>query len=79
MKTSHYFVQNYLNTALADENISADDKVTIINYYKCVCFGLVIDWLNTGLKEEYAQAFKKIFRLKIDMAVDIAQKLKNQI
>lgn len=73
MKTSHYFVQNYLNTALADENISADDKVTIINYYKCVCFGLVIDWLNTGLKEEYSTSFQKIFRLKIDMGVDIAQ------
>lgn len=79
MKTSQYFVQSYLDTALADENISTEDKNAIINYYKCVCFGLVIDWLNNGLKEEYSQAFKKIFKLKIDMAVDIAQKLKKQI
>lgn len=79
MKTSLYFVQNYIRIALAEENLSDENESLIVNYYKCVCFGLIIDWLDTGMKEENVQAFRKIFKLKADMAVDIARKLKDQL
>lgn len=79
MKTSSYFVRSYINTALAEENISDKDKRLIVDYYKCVCFGLIIDWLENGMKEDSIIEFRRIFRLKTNMAVEIAQKLKDQI
>lgn len=79
MHISEYFVRSYVNTALAEEVLQEDTKKAIISYYKCVCFGLVIDWLNNGMKEEHAQIIRKIFRLKSDMTTEIAQKLKDQI
>ena len=75
MKTSQYFVQSCMDNMLVDEQISDEDKSIIINYYKCTCFGLVIDWLNNGMHDKDVQDFRKIFSMKTDV-LDIAQWLK---
>lgn len=79
MMVCEYFVHSYVDTALRDESISAEDKKTIIDYYKCVCFGLTIDWLNNGMTEAYTSSIRRIFLLKKDLAMEIAGLLQNQI
>lgn len=79
MAVSEYFVGNYVNTVLEDEDIGAADKKTIVSYYKCVCFGLVLDWLNHGMTEEYAQETRRIFLLKKDWAKEFAALLQGQV
>ena len=51
MAVTEFFVSNYVNTALTNEDIGEADKKTVIDYYKCVCFGLVLNWLNTGMTD----------------------------
>lgn len=79
MLVCEYFVHNYVDTALAEEAITAADKKTIIDYYKCVCFGLTIDWLNCGMTDSYIQSIRRIFLLKKDLAIEIAGLLQNQV
>lgn len=79
MLVCEYFVRCYVEMALEQEAISEEDKKTILDYYKCVCFGLVIDWLNNGMTEEYIQSIRRIFLLKKDLAVEIARLLQNQV
>ena len=79
MMVCEYFIASYVNTALANENISAEDKKAIVSYYKCVCFGLTIDWLNSGMSEEYMKSLRRIFVLKKDLAMEIAHLLQNQL
>lgn len=79
MMVCEYFVRSYVDTALEDETISDEDKKTIVDYYKCVCFGLTIDWLNNGMAEAYTQSIRRIFLLKKDLAMEIAQLLQNQV
>lgn len=79
MDLSEYFVHNYMNTAFIDQNIPEEDRRTVQNYYKCVGFGLIIDWLNNGMTEEYAQSIRRIFLLKKDLALEIAQMLQGQV
>lgn len=79
MNISEYFVGNYVNTVLNNENISSVDKKTIIDYYKCVCFGLVLNWLNTGMTDEYAHEIRRIFLLKKDWAKEFAALLQGQV
>lgn len=79
MMVCEYFVTSYLQTALAEEPILEADKKTVIDYYKCVCFGLIIDWLNNGMAESYTQSIRRIFLLKKDLAMEIAKLLQNQI
>lgn len=75
MQLSEYFVRSYANTALKDFNIPAESRQAIIDYYKCACFGLVIDWLNTGMSAERAQSIRQIFLLRRNAVEEIAKLL----
>lgn len=79
MSVSDYFVSNYVSTVITDPNISESDKSTIATYYKSVCFGLVMEWLNNNMSKEYAGEIRRIFLLKKDWAVEFAGLLKDQV
>ena len=79
MAVSEYFVKNYVNTVLAGNPIAEADKKTISDYYKCVCFGLILDWLNKGMTDEYAREIRRIFLLKKDWAKEFATLLQGQV
>lgn len=79
MMVCEYFVHSYVDTALAQNPISAEDKKTIIDYYKCVCFGLTVDWLNNGMEEAYTKSIRRIFLLKKDLAMEVAELLQSQV
>lgn len=79
MMVCEYFVCRYLDTALAEYDVIEQDKQTIVEYYKCVCFGLIINWLERGMEESYIQSIRRIFLLKKDLAQEIATLLQNQI
>ena len=79
MMVCEYFVRSYVDTALAGDPILPADRKTIVDFYKCVCFGLTIDWLNSGMTEEYTRSIRRIFLLKKDLALEVAQMLQTQI
>lgn len=73
------FVTNYVDTAFPQEEIGEEDKKSVITYFKCVCFGLIIDWLNQGMTEEHAHNIRRIFLLKKNFAMEIAELLQGQL
>ena len=79
MTVTEYFVKKYVDLALNNDNIGEADKKTVTDYYKCVCFGLMLDWLNRGVTDEYAREIRRIFLLKKDWAKEFAGLLKNQV
>lgn len=79
MMVCEYFVRSYVGTALAGKRISPQDKKTIPDYYKCVCFGLAIDWLNGGMAEEDIRSIRRSLLLKKDMAEGHAALLQDQV
>lgn len=78
MNISTYFVTEYVNTALGGMEITDEDKECIVNYYKCVCFGLVIDWLNSGMDARRAASVRRLFLLQKERANDIAELLSKE-
>jgi AcrR family transcriptional regulator len=78
MKVSEHFVRVYIETALQGRSIEVRDKEAIIQYYKCVCFGLTIDWLNVGMNEEDVQPVRDVFMVQKNLAVEIAELLQEQ-
>lgn len=79
MQVSEYFVRSYVDTALVGQEIPQEDRQTIIDYYKCVGFGLVIDWLNSGMTEERAKSIRRMFLLRKDLAGEVARMLQDQV
>ena len=63
-------------TAYADKVLSADpicdaDRTILIKYYKCLCFGLVTEWIRTGMHADIEQDLKRICELKKGMAEEM--------
>lgn len=79
MMVCEYSVCRYTDTALTEYEIIERDRQSIIDYYKCVCFGLIMNWLEQGMEETYIQSIRRIFLLKKDMAMEIAGLLQKQI
>jgi AcrR family transcriptional regulator len=57
-------VSTYVNTVFADSPVSDEDKAVIIRYHKCECFGLMVDWMSSGMREDILSQMKRILVLK---------------
>lgn len=79
MQVSEYFVRSYVDTALVSQEVPQEDRQTIIDYYKCVGFGLVIDWLNNGMSADRVKSIRRMFLLRKDLAGEVARMLQGQV
>lgn len=57
-------VATYMNGILTGKNVSESDRQVLIDYLKCICFGFVIGWLETGMKEGIQERFHRLCELK---------------
>ena len=53
-----YVVTTYIDTAFADQE--PERKQILIRYHKCACFGHIIDWLNTVMKDDVSAYFHQV-------------------
>ena len=65
MKVCQYVVETYLDAVLAERSVDEEDRAVVLRYHKCVCFGLVIDWLNGGMKDDLSAYVHRVYQLKI--------------
>lgn len=72
-----YVVSTYADTAFADAPVSDEDKALFVRFYKCACYGMVIDWISHDMKEEYSQGLLRLCELKkgtADLIIDNIRK-----
>lgn len=74
MKICEYTVTTLFNTVFADENISEEDKSTIILFMCCELFGLVIEWINTGMPDDAIIKLKHIISVSNGMINDMIKR-----
>ena len=63
-RVCEYTISTYVNTVFADSELAEEDRALIIRYHKCECFGMILDWISTGMKEEYLYGIRRICWLK---------------
>ena len=59
-----YIVSTYLKAEFAEKPIDPADLDALIRLHKCACFGSVIDWLNSGMKDDIADYFRRVCALQ---------------
>ena len=59
-----YIVSTYLKAEFTGKNIDPVDLDALIRLHKCACFGSVIDWLNSGMKDDIADYFRRVCALQ---------------
>ena len=71
-RVCEYAVTAYINSVLGDTKISDYDKEVIINFYKCACFGQILDWQRGGMKSDIKKQYMRICEIKKGVIEDIA-------
>lgn len=67
MKVIREVVAEYFALAVPQEVLSGEEREILIEYYKCVSFGIIADWCDKGMKDDYADSFHKLVTLRAKM------------
>lgn len=63
MRLCRHVVTRYLEVAFKDADVSQDDKDVAIRLISGSLFGLIYDWLNSGMNEERPADIKRVCEL----------------
>ena len=73
-KVCDYVVVSFFRNVFADKPISEEDREIIMRFYIAQCFGLVIDWLRSGMKEDVHQNIHRICELQKGMIEEMIRR-----
>lgn len=64
-RVCEHITTTFINTVLdnSGKQVSDTDRAILIRYYKCVCFGTVMDWLNSGMQSDMISDSKHLCSL----------------
>lgn len=68
-------VTTYFNTAFAEGLLPPEDRQLLIRYHKCEGFGLILDWINNGIREDYIDGTRRLCQLKKGSLEDMIRRL----
>lgn len=63
-KVCDYIVESFFKTVFAEHPVSDEDREIITGFYRDQCFGMVIDWLRGGMKEDVHEKIHRICELQ---------------
>lgn len=64
MEICHYVVGTYFDSLFEGQLCDPADKEILVRSYRCWCFGLLMDWLNEGLREDVKPMLKRLCELR---------------
>lgn len=64
MEICHYVVGTYFDSLFEGQPCDSADKEILVRSYRCWCFGLLMDWLNQGLREDVKPMLKRLCELR---------------
>lgn len=70
-------INKYYDIALSEYPINELDKTVIIEYYKCLCYGITLSCLERGLDEDFQPIVRRICELKKGSIEDMISKCIN--
>jgi len=73
-KVCDYVVVSFCKTVFAKYSISEEDAEIIIQFYKAQCFGIVIDWLRSGMKDDVHDKIHRICELQKGMLEEMIRR-----
>ena len=73
-KICQHVVSRYVDQLCGDLPVREEDRRIIIDAYKCECFGQVINWLDSGLKEDLQKDVVRLCQLREGMAREMLRR-----
>ena len=64
----------FIDTLFAGRGLSERDKTLLIRYYKYECYGLIVDWISSGMKEDMLEDIHRICYLKQEAPEEVLRR-----
>lgn len=64
MNICQYVVETYFDSLMDGQRLDPEDREILVRSYRCWCFGLLMDWLNDGLREDIKPSLKRLCELR---------------
>ncbi len=68
-----HVVTVYVDSVIPEEAIDDFDREVIIGFYKCACFGQILDWQRGGMKSDIKKRFLRMLEIRKDTIGEIAK------
>ena len=59
-----HVVSSYIDRLLTGRNVSEPDRQLITDYASCLCFGMILGWLEHGMQDDVRARFHRLCALK---------------
>ncbi len=73
-RVCQHVVTVYINSITKNYRVSDYDREAFISFYKCSCFGLILDWQRNGMKSDIKKQFLRMLELKKDLIEEYAER-----
>lgn len=73
-KVCQHVVSSYVNAAFADKPIADSDRELLIRFYKCECFGMVMEWMSSGMRDDMPEQIRRLCELRKGMAEEMVER-----
>ena len=77
-KMCNHVSETFVNMISSGYSISEQDKQIIIRFHKCECFGLIMDWLNSGMKSDITDNIHRLCELRKGMTMEMFRRCENE-
>lgn len=74
LRICQHMVTTYAKTAFGDVPIGEEDKDILIRFYKCECFGQIVEWLNSNMSYDIEAQFRRLGELWGNMTEELVRR-----
>ncbi|MBO7634060.1 MAG: TetR/AcrR family transcriptional regulator [Lachnospiraceae bacterium] len=60
-------IGKYVDSIISDMKYTEDDRRIIVGFLKCEFFGVTVDWINGGMKEDLMSDSRRFFEMMPDL------------
>lgn len=77
LKLCSYAVTTYIDTAFPEHHLGEAERARVIRFIQCEFFGLIIEWLNSGMRSDAVEDLHHIAALCKELPAILPEKLQN--
>lgn len=73
-KVCQHVVAAYGKAIFGDRPVKESDRDVMIRFYKCECFGMVMEWMDSGMDEGAQERIRRLCELRKGMAEEMLKR-----
>lgn len=74
MNICEHVVESYIETVFGDVPVDMEKREILVRFYKCECFGQIINWMNYGMNYDITEQFHSLCELRQGFAETLVER-----